>query len=221
MVHEREIIIFGAGGFGREVLWLLRDITVLSPQDGWDPIGFADDVDLALEEICELQVLGCIEEVHDNLGLVSCVCGLGEPDLKAKIIPRIRAHVRDFPPIIHPSVQYSSFVGISGGCIVCANTILTTQVELKEFVTINLACTIGHDVIIGEFSTLAPGVNVAGGAHIGARVKLGTGAIILPGISIGAGTTVGAGAVVTKDLPVNVIAVGIPAKVVREKECQK
>ena len=51
---------------------------------------------------------------------------------------------------------------------------------------------------------------------IGDNVWLGGGAIVLPGVSIGANTVVGAGAVVAKDLPANVVAVGNPARVVRE-----
>ena len=51
---------------------------------------------------------------------------------------------------------------------------------------------------------------------IGDNVWLGGGAIVLPGVSIGANTVVGAGAVVAKDLPADVVAVGNPARVVRE-----
>lgn len=51
---------------------------------------------------------------------------------------------------------------------------------------------------------------------IGDDVWIGAGAIILPGVTIGSGTTIGAGSVVTHDIPSNVVAVGVPCKVVRE-----
>ncbi len=51
---------------------------------------------------------------------------------------------------------------------------------------------------------------------IGRNVWIGGGAIVCPGVSIGADTVVGAGAVVTRDLPARVVAVGNPARVVRE-----
>lgn len=51
---------------------------------------------------------------------------------------------------------------------------------------------------------------------IGDDVWIGTGSIILPGVTIGSGTTIGAGSVVTKDIPANVLACGVPCKVVRE-----
>jgi maltose O-acetyltransferase len=51
---------------------------------------------------------------------------------------------------------------------------------------------------------------------IGDNVWIGGGAIVLPGVTIGANTVVGAGAVVVRDLPADVVAVGNPARVVRE-----
>lgn len=52
--------------------------------------------------------------------------------------------------------------------------------------------------------------------HIGRNVWIGAGALIVPGITIGDNSVIGAGSVVTKDVPANVIAVGNPAKVLRE-----
>ena len=53
--------------------------------------------------------------------------------------------------------------------------------------------------------------------HIGARTWLGRGVVVLPGVRIGAGTIVGAGSVVARDLPDDVVAVGVPARVVRRR----
>jgi maltose O-acetyltransferase len=51
---------------------------------------------------------------------------------------------------------------------------------------------------------------------LGDNVWLGSGAIVCPGVTIGENTVVGAGAVVTRDLPAGVLAVGVPARVIRE-----
>ena len=51
---------------------------------------------------------------------------------------------------------------------------------------------------------------------IGDNVWLGGGVIVCPGVTIGADTVVGAGSVVTRDLPAGVVAVGSPARVLRE-----
>lgn len=50
---------------------------------------------------------------------------------------------------------------------------------------------------------------------IGKGCSVGTGAIIMPGVTIGDGAIIGAGALVTKDIPAWTIAVGVPAKVIK------
>lgn len=71
---------------------------------------------------------------------------------------------------------------------------------------------------IGEGSEIRPPLYVDYGSNIaiGDNVWLGGGVIVCPGVTIGENTVVGAGAVVVKDLPPNVVAVGKPARVVRE-----
>lgn len=73
--------------------------------------------------------------------------------------------------------------------------------------------TAGHP-ILPELRNDALQFNVD--VHIGKRVWIGAGVIILPGVTIGDNSVIGAGAVVTKDIPANVVAVGNPCRVLRE-----
>ena len=52
--------------------------------------------------------------------------------------------------------------------------------------------------------------------QIGDNVWIGSGVQIMPGVTIGENTVVGAGSVVTRDLPANVVALGVPCRVIRE-----
>ncbi len=88
--------------------------------------------------------------------------------------------------------------------------------------------TIGDYVMIGPNVTIAPaghpvdadlrrrGLQFNADVHIGNNVWLGANVSIMPGVTIGDNTVVGAGSVVTKDLPANVVAMGVPCRVVRE-----
>ena len=103
------------------------------------------------------------------------------------------------------------------GTVICAGTILTTNIRLEAHVQINLDCTVGHDVIMGEFTTMAPGVHVSGWVHFGKRVYVGTGAVIINGteecpFTIGEDVIIGAGACVTRSIPAGLTVAGIPAK---------
>jgi len=215
----KDLVIVCAGGFGREVLGLIEDINSSSRK--WNIIGFHNtDQDKEEgsqpEEICGLPLLP--RQTFNALPHTTCLAiATGFPLAKAEIARKLSHYT--FPTLIHPSVIKSPRVQISEtGCIITAGNILTTEIELKDFVTLNLACTVGHDCTIGKYSVISPGVNISGNVHIGMGCNIGTGSSIIPGKNIGDWVTVGAGAVVSKNLEPGVTAVGIPAKPISTRE---
>ena len=63
-------------------------------------------------------------------------------------------------------------IKIGEGSIICAGTILTTNLVFGKFTQLNLLTTIGHDTILGDFCTTGPGVNISGNCNIGNNVIL-------------------------------------------------
>lgn len=218
----KDIIIFGASGFGREVAWLVERINAVSPV--WNLLGFMDDnEDIQGQEINGYKVLG----KSTDAGKYSdsfFVCAVGASIIREKIVRKLKSvnPAIMFGTLIDPSVVLSDLVKIGEGTIICAHTIITVNIEIGSHVIINLDCTVGHDAIINDFVTMYPSVNVSGITEIGRCSELGTGMQIIQGKKIGDYSIIGSGAVVVKDIPDLCTAVGIPAKPIKffEKEME-
>lgn len=211
----KDLIIFGASGFGREVAWAVERINNVSPT--WNLLGFMDDDEsIQGSEINGYKVLGKIDDVR-KYSDAYFVCAVGASKAREKIISNMKAvnpSVK-FGIVIDPSVEMSDLVTIGEGTIICAHTIITVNISIGNHVIINLDCTIGHDAILQDFVTLYPSVNVSGITSIGRAVELGTGMQIIQGKDIGDYAIIGAGAVVVKDIPAKCTAVGSPAKPIK------
>lgn len=214
-MNKRRIVVVGAGGFAREVAWLIGDINRDSPN--YEFAGFmVSDLSKLGEHDSRERVLGDYEWLEKNVAEVDALAiGIGNPGRRLKVadelsksFPRI-----DWPALIHPTVTLdadSSDVG--RGVLLCAGTIGTVSLQIRSFSMVNLACTLGHEAQLGRGCVLNPTVNVSGGVRMGDGVLVGTGAQILQYVSLGDGATVGAGAVVTKDVAAGDTVVGVPAK---------
>lgn len=210
----KEIIVIGAGGFGKEVKFLIDDINKQNQQ--YTFLGFYDDGIEKGKIINGFPVLGSIADLNSSDKELSVAFGIGDPKTKKKIVNQLNNNKLQFPILIHPSVIISSDdVTIGKGTLICAGNIITCNIELKDFVTVNLMCTVGHDTIIENYCSFMPSVNISGEVHIHQCVYVGTGAKIINQLEIGQNTIVGAGAVVSKSLPENCTAVGIPAKPIK------
>lgn len=201
----QKIVIIGTGGFGREVADLILD------SDEYQTIGFLDnDKEKHNTIINGYNVLGDDDWLLDNKGM-NVAIGIGNPKIKKSIIDKIR-HLVHFPTFIHSTVQIGSRSNIGMGCIITAGNIITCNIEIKNHVTINLSCTIGHDTVIDDYTTISPGANISGYVTLGKGVYIGTNAAILEKVSVGDWSTIGGGALVNKHVMSNVIVKGVPAK---------
>ena len=209
----KDIAIFGVGGFGREVLALIKDINKAQPT--WNIVGFFDDGHNKGEIVNGYPTLGNTDDLNKWGKPIGVAISVGSPVIKKKIISKITNPLVYYPTLIHPSVWIGDkdFVEIGDGCIICAGVMITTNVTIKNFVILNLQCTVGHDSVINDYAAFMPSVNISGEVTIGEGVYVGTGAKLINQLTIGEYTIVGA--VVTKALPARCTAVGIPAKPIK------
>jgi sugar O-acyltransferase (sialic acid O-acetyltransferase NeuD family) len=158
-----------------------------------------------------------LEEVRTQFPEAKVVSGVGTPAIRQRLMEKASASGFAFHTVIHPRVERSEWVEIGEGTVICAGSILTTNIKIGRHVHINLDCTIGHDVIMADYATLTPGVHVSGCVHIGKGAYIGTGANIVNGtperpLVIGDGAVIGAGACVVNSISPGVTAVGVPAR---------
>lgn len=210
----KKIVIVGAGGFGREVKFLIDRIN--EQNKTYELLGFYDDAEDLKENINGLPLLGNIDELLKRKDSVAVALGIGIPVVKQTIIEKLKNKNFNFPILIDPNaIIGKDDVIIGQGTIICAGNIITSNIKIGDFVTLNLSCTTGHDTEIKSFSSFMPSVNISGDVLIDSAVYVGTGAKIINQLNIGKNTIVGAGAVVSKSLPDNCTAVGIPAKPIK------
>ncbi len=210
-----EIVILGAGGFAREVAWLIEDINKIKKQ--WNIIGFVEDLNDNTNKLLNNNiVIGDFSNISIKPDKKTYyVCAVGDPDLKVKFSRKAESLGLVAATLIHPSVITSEYNIIEEGCIICAGCILTVNIHIGKHVIINIDSTVGHDAVIGSYSTILPSVNISGNVNIGERSNIGTATSIINKINIGTDVILGAGAVVAKDIPSNCTAVGIPAKPIK------
>lgn len=206
----KDLYIIGAGGFGREVAWLVERINKVKPT--WNLKGFIDDNEARWGTYEDgYKVLGGTEFLI-NQSDVYAVCAVGSAKVRQQIIEKLKGSNVYFATLIDPSVILSKLVEIGEGTIICAGTILTVDIKIGNHVIINLDCTLGHDDIIDDFVTIYPSVNVSGNVSVGKCCELGTGMQIIQGKTITSGVILGAGAVVVKDIIESGTYIGCPAK---------
>jgi sugar O-acyltransferase (sialic acid O-acetyltransferase NeuD family) len=208
----RDLVIYGAGGFGREVLLLIDQINADKKQ--WNVLGFIDDGKPAHTQVDDHEVLGGANYLQQTTAPLSVVMAIAEPALRRKIVGDLKGASIDFPTLLHPAANLGDRKRnkFQEGSIITAGNILTTSVHVGRFVILNLSCTVGHDVILGDYCTILPGCNISGNVKIGQGTLLGTGSQVLQNLTLGSHCKVGAGAVVTKSFGDDLTVLGIPAR---------
>jgi sugar O-acyltransferase (sialic acid O-acetyltransferase NeuD family) len=206
---KKPILIYGAGGLGREIVSLLMAL------DEWQPMGFVDD-SIPVNQVVTngLKVLGGAVFLQTYPGPIDVVIAIGDPLTKASIVHNLREAPVRYPIIIHPSaiLQNRPAIHCGAGCVLAAGVILTTDIHLGDHVFLNLHVTVGHDTTLGTYSSVMPGVNIAGRVTLGEAVFVGAGANLRNNVRIGAESVVGMGAAVVHDVPERTTVVGVPAK---------
>ena len=207
----KDIIVIGGGGFAKEVIWLANDCN-RKVRGVLDDNSETHGLDLQ-----GVNVLGNIDSWIEYASDCQFVIAIGNPRVRKLVADKMKLlGDPDYAILVHPSVRFSNTVKISKGAIVCAGTILTTDIELGEHCVLNLNVTVGHECEIRDFVTVAPMAAISGNVTLHDLVEVGTGAVIRQGLTLEGGSMLGMGGVLTKNIPEKFIFAGNPAKKLKE-----
>jgi sugar O-acyltransferase (sialic acid O-acetyltransferase NeuD family) len=214
------LVIVGAGGHGSELLSYTEDLEATGAEI--DLLGFIDEGTPpgpigSTQILGDLAVLARLARSHPR-ETIHYITAVGSNRAREGLVQRIEGlGLPNLAPwaLIHPRATVGSDVSIGPGTCLAPGSIATTRVRIGRHCILNVKASVSHDTVVEDFANLNPGATIAGGVRVGRGCFVGAGATVIQEVSLGENSVIGAGAVVLGDIPANVTAVGVPARIVK------
>lgn len=213
------LYIYCAGGFGKEVMDVARRNNAISHT--WSDIKFVDD---GMSETFKYDADVVTLDRLVNDGLISggeFIIANGEPSVRRKIYHKLISHHAKGGKLVDISSLVADTAIIEDGVVVTPLCSVSSEAYLGQNACVNTMSIIGHDVRVGSNAVISSMVNLGGACVIGEDTYIGMGVLIKEGVKIGSNSIIGMGSVVYNDVPDGVIALGNPARVMRNNTDQK
>lgn len=208
---KQGLVIWGASGHALTVANIVR------LEGKYDIAGFLDDIipQRRGEAFCGSTVLGGREQLRNlqEQGIYHILLGFGGCQARLRLADWVRREGFQLGTAIHPRSVVAADVLIKEGTVIAAGAVINPATRIGANVIINTCASVDHECLIEDGCHIAPGVHLGGRVTIGQGVWIGIGATVKDRVHIGAGSIIGAGTVVLNDIPEDVVAFGIPAKV--------
>jgi sugar O-acyltransferase (sialic acid O-acetyltransferase NeuD family) len=196
------VVVIGGGGHGKVVVSTLLAAGIRVP------CVLDDDREVWGSEVLGVPVRGPVADAaqHGDCGIL----GIGRNISRKQLAEELNL---DWATVIHPRAWVHPSVCLGVGTVVFAGAIIQPDTVIGRHVIVNTGASIDHDCEIGDYTHVAPGVRLAGDVKLGEGAFFGIGSCAIPGVLVGEWTTVGASAAVVQSLPPDVIAAGVPARI--------
>ncbi len=213
-----KVAIIGAGQGGKLVLNIFRQF-----YPDYEIAGFIDDKK-AGETVEGIKVIGAAKDLSRiKRQADSFIVGIGCTNLKARTELFEKAKKAGLKPVnaINPNCFIDKTAKLGNGITIFPNVTINMNVVIGDNVTIYSGAVVEHECAIGNNVYIGPGAHISGRVKIGNETFIGVGANLVQDLKIGKNSVIGAGAAVLKDIPDNVVAAGVPAKVLHENKNEK
>jgi sugar O-acyltransferase (sialic acid O-acetyltransferase NeuD family) len=206
----RDLVLVGAGGFGREILAWARHSRGCGTE--WRIKGFIDDApDPLKNRPAPAPLLGTIKDWAPKSDQVF-VCAVGVPELREKLTTLLSERGAQFIQLIHSTVVFGNETELGDGVVLCPYSLISSNARVARGAAVNCYSSIDHDAEVGEWSQISCHCDLTAAVRLGKKVFLGSNVAIIPNIRIEDSAYVGAGSVVTRDVPAGAKVVGNPAR---------
>lgn len=207
----KDIVIYGGGGFGREIACLLNRINTVEPT--WNFLGFIDDVKTVGDKNEYGKVLGGLDVLNNWGKALSVVISIGNPQTVKNITEKINNPLIEFPNIFAPDVVImdKESLLLGKGNIFCTGCLISCNAKIGNFNAFNDFVSIGHDTIIGNCNAFMTATRISGLVTIGDYNYFGVNSCMVQGIKIGNNTTVAAGSAIMRRTKDGYTYIGVPA----------
>jgi sugar O-acyltransferase (sialic acid O-acetyltransferase NeuD family) len=207
----KRLAIIGSGDLGQQIAYHANN------DNKFEVVGFFDDFESP--ETSTSKILGTVERVEKvfkNGGFDVLIIAIGYKHFAVRetLFSRFK-NIIPFATIIHSSCYVDVSCKIGEGVCLFPGSVLDANVEVKDNVLINVACTIAHDSIIGRNTFLSPRVAIAGFVTIGENCNIGINSTIIDNIKITNNSQIGGGAVVISNIEKHGLYVGNPSRFIR------
>ena len=214
MQHSKDIAIYGAGGFGREIACLVEMVNKAMKEERWNLVGFFDDSLEAGQTNEYGKVLGGMAALNGWPSPLSVVIAIGSPTAIEKVVKGIVNPNIEYPNIIAPNVEFldKDNVKLGKGNIICSDCFISCNVTLGDFNAINGGVRIGHDTSIGNCNAIMPSCNISGGVQMGNGCFMGVKSVVLQFLKVGNHVRIGANSLLMRNAKDDKLYMGSPAK---------
>jgi len=207
-MNSEPVVIIGSGGHAKVVIELIRAEGRYQVK-GCTGLGESGFV------LGDVPILGTDSVLPAMLanGAKKAFVAIGDNHLRLRLLAQVLEMGFELINAVSPNAVVSPSATLGRGIAIMAGAIINASAEIGDGAIINTNAGVDHDCRIGRGAHIGPGSTLAGNVEIGCESFLGARTCVIPGVRIGSRAIVGAGSVVVRDIPDDVTAMGVPARI--------